>query len=177
MAAILSGGRWFNCQCNTQMVDKHCIYRCPSAWHCQGISRYSPNEQIFLQGFFSLKSFQLIWPWKMWLWFQMCKFQMQLEDGNLEYSSKHYPGMNARGPRWWLVNIGSGNGLVPSGNKPSLPEPKLTHIYVTTWHHWAIMPLLITWHISKWPTRAQAIPQYKESQPDEVHMLQWMGWP
>ena len=26
---------------------------------------------------------------------------------------------------WWEVNIGSGNGLVPSGNKP-LPEPMLT---------------------------------------------------
>ena len=27
------------------------------------------------------------------------------------------------------VNIGSGNGLVPSGNKP-LPEPMLTQLYV-----------------------------------------------
>ena len=33
--------------------------------------------------------------------------------------------MNATGPYWWLVNIVSGNGLVPSGNKP-LPEPMLT---------------------------------------------------
>ena len=30
---------------------------------------------------------------------------------------------------WWQVNFASGNGLVPSGNKP-LPEPKLTQIYV-----------------------------------------------
>ena len=37
-------------------------------------------------------------------------------------------------PLWWLVNIGSGNGLVPSGNKP-LPEPMLTQIYVARWHH------------------------------------------
>ena len=29
------------------------------------------------------------------------------------------------------VNIGSGNGLVPSGNKP-LPEPMLTQIYGVT---------------------------------------------
>ena len=28
-------------------------------------------------------------------------------------------------PHWWLVNIGSGNGLVPSGTKPLL-EPMLT---------------------------------------------------
>ena len=31
-------------------------------------------------------------------------------------------------------NIGSGNGLVPSGNKP-LPEPMLAQICVTLWHH------------------------------------------
>ena len=31
-------------------------------------------------------------------------------------------------------NIGSGNGLVPSGNKP-LPEPMLTQIYVAIWRH------------------------------------------
>ena len=32
------------------------------------------------------------------------------------------------------VNIGSGNGLVPSGNKP-LPEPMLTQISVDIWRH------------------------------------------
>ena len=26
--------------------------------------------------------------------------------------------MNATGPFWWLVNNGTGNGLVPSGNRP-----------------------------------------------------------
>ena len=35
---------------------------------------------------------------------------------------------------WWLVNVGSGNGLVPSGNKP-LPEPMLTQFCITIWHH------------------------------------------
>ena len=33
--------------------------------------------------------------------------------------------VNATKPHWSLVNIGSGNGLVPSGNTP-LPEPMLT---------------------------------------------------
>ena len=32
------------------------------------------------------------------------------------------------------VNIGSGNSLVPSGNKP-LPKPMLTQIYVVIWGH------------------------------------------
>ena len=37
---------------------------------------------------------------------------------------------------WRYVNIGSGNGLVASGNKP-LPEPMLTQIYVVIWRHQA----------------------------------------
>ena len=37
------------------------------------------------------------------------------------------------------VNIGSGNGLMPSGSKP-LPDPiMLTQIYVTILHHKAMM--------------------------------------
>ena len=32
------------------------------------------------------------------------------------------------------VDIGSGNGLVPSGNKP-LPEPVLTKISNAIWRH------------------------------------------
>ena len=37
-------------------------------------------------------------------------------------------------PYWLLVNIDTGNGLVPSGKKP-FPESVLTQIYVTIWHH------------------------------------------
>ena len=37
-----------------------------------------------------------------------------------------------------IINIGSGNGLVPSGNKP-LPDPMLTQIYVPIWRHQATM--------------------------------------
>ena len=42
--------------------------------------------------------------------------------------------MNVTGLHWQLVNIGSGNGLVPSGNKP-LPEPMMTQISVAIWRH------------------------------------------
>ena len=35
--------------------------------------------------------------------------------------------MNVTGLNWWSINIASGNGLVPSGNK-TLPEPMLTQI-------------------------------------------------
>ena len=44
------------------------------------------------------------------------------------------PDMNVTGLHWWSVIIGSGNGLVPSGNKP-LPEPVLTQISVAIWCH------------------------------------------
>ena len=40
--------------------------------------------------------------------------------------------LNIFEPNWWSTNIGSGNGLVPLGNKP-LPDPVLTQICVTTW--------------------------------------------
>ena len=36
------------------------------------------------------------------------------------------------------VNIGLGNGLGLSGNKP-VPKPMLIQIYVTMWCHYAIM--------------------------------------
>ena len=36
------------------------------------------------------------------------------------------------------VNIGSGNSLVPSGNKP-LPEPMLIQTIVAIWRHKATM--------------------------------------
>ena len=39
---------------------------------------------------------------------------------------------------WWLVNIGSGNGLGPSGSKP-LPAPMLTEINFVIWRHEGVM--------------------------------------
>ena len=38
--------------------------------------------------------------------------------------------MDVSWPRWLLVNIGSGNGFVASGNK-TLPEPMLTQNLVS----------------------------------------------
>ena len=44
------------------------------------------------------------------------------------------PNMNVTGLHWWSVNIDSGNGLVPSGNRP-LPEPMLTQVSLAIWCH------------------------------------------
>ena len=42
--------------------------------------------------------------------------------------------MNATERIWWYVNIDSGYGWVPSGNKP-VPKPISTQIYVAIWRH------------------------------------------
>ena len=47
---------------------------------------------------------------------------------------QNYSQINGTEPHEWEVKIGSGNGLLPSGNKPLL-EPMLTQIYATKWHH------------------------------------------
>ena len=48
-------------------------------------------------------------------------------EWHLQQFMLNYPQLIASGPRWWCVNIVSGNSLVRSGNKP-LPEPMLTQI-------------------------------------------------
>ena len=78
----------------------------------------------------------------MWLWFQMCTFQTLLRDW-------YKVSINLKWIPEDLVNIGSGNGLVASANKP-LPESSvdqdlqrhtasLGHNEVT---HWLIPNLL-----------------------------------
>ena len=67
--------------------------------------------------------------------FQIRIFQTNFSDWWLGYLLWNCPQMNATGPYWWCVNIGSVNDLVPSGNKPS-PEPMLTQIYVAIWRHY-----------------------------------------
>ena len=67
-------------------------------------------------------------------------------------------------PSWWLVNIGSGNGLVPSGNKP-LPEPMLTQIDVVIQAPMSWDSLLRVWVIQKY-----ALPKKIQLQ------SQWFSW-
>ena len=59
--------------------------------------------------------------------FKICNFQTDFSDCWLRNLLWNCPNMNVTGLNWWSVNIGSGNGLVPSGNKP-WPEPMLTQI-------------------------------------------------
>ena len=45
-----------------------------------------------------------------------------------------FPDIKVTGLHWWPINIGSDNGLVPSGNMP-LPELMLIQISVAIWCH------------------------------------------
>ena len=65
-------------------------------------------------------------------------FQANFSDRWLRYFLWNCPQVILIGPYWWQVNIGLGNGLVLSCNKP-LPEPMLTQIYVAIWRHQATM--------------------------------------
>ena len=67
--------------------------------------------------------------------------------------------MNAKGPHRWQVNIGSGNGLVLSGNKP-LPEPMLTQFHVTIWHHQATTRITRTLAFWWYPPPPHDYPYY-----------------
>ena len=60
-----------------------------------------------------------------WLQSTISKFQTHFNDKYLQYFLWNCYQVNATTPHWSVVNIGSGNGLVPSANKP-LPEPVLT---------------------------------------------------
>ena len=53
--------------------------------------------------------------------FYMCNFQTDFSDWCLRHLLWNCTNVNVTGLHWWLANIGSGNGLVPSGSKP-LPE-------------------------------------------------------
>ena len=67
----------------------------------------------------------LIGPREMQQWFWICKFQTYLADWYHEYSLWNCFQVISKKSHYWQLNIGSANGLVPSGNKPLL-EPMLT---------------------------------------------------
>ena len=79
---------------------------------------------LFPQQEFNTMS-QLIVPWGIWLQSQITKFQTHFNDEYLKYFLWNCYQVNATTPHRSLINIGSSNGLVPSGNKPLL-EPMLT---------------------------------------------------
>ena len=64
----------------------------------------------------------------------ICNFQADFNDKWQMYVLSNCWQINGTRPYWWNINIGSGNGLVPPGNKP-LFEAMMTQIHVAIWRH------------------------------------------
>ena len=63
-------------------------------------------------------------------------FQIHINDRYIEHFRWNCPQVNARGPYGWLIKIGPGNGLVPSGNNP-VPELMLIKYHNAIWRDWS----------------------------------------
>ena len=63
-------------------------------------------------------------PWEIWMKFRLVIFKLIVVILD-QYFMWNCPQMHVTGVYSWFINIGSGNGLVPSGNKP-LTEPMLS---------------------------------------------------
>ena len=70
----------------------------------------------------------LIGPWEIHWNFRSLIIKLIVKWLITEVFLWNFPQVIVIGLHWLLVNIGSGNGWVPSGNKP-LPEPMLTKIF------------------------------------------------
>ena len=101
--------------------------------------RQSHQLSIFLMGIPIPGRMVYIWLIGLcgvWLQSQISNVQTYFNDKYLKYFVWNCCQVNATTHHWSLVNIGSCNGLVPSGSKP-LPEPMLTKVPVAIWCHWA----------------------------------------
>ena len=113
-------------------LGHHWISQWLVAWRHQAITRTNydfmnliqPQRTSMLVPLFAEK----------WVSFNSCNFQMDFSGWWLRHLLWNCPNINVTGLHGWSVSIGSGNGLVPSGNKP-LPEPMLTQIAVAIWCH------------------------------------------
>ena len=116
----------------------HVIKKITKSWkysmfryHCNvSITLFSPGDAIWVSDT-SLQWFNLLGVTT-----KSMLFKLIIQNSSKCIRSWFH--MNATKPNLWEVNIGSGNGLVPSGTKP-LTERMLTQISVATWRHWALL--------------------------------------
>ena len=80
-------------------------------------------------------------PWEIWMEFRHVILKQTLVIDGWGHLLWNCPNIYVTGLHWRSLNIGSGNGFVPSGNKP-LPEPMLNQISVAIWCHYATMSYL-----------------------------------
>ena len=105
----------------------------PSQWETQPWDKKWNKQDNYFQKMLN-RWINSLAPGKFEWHFLLCNFQTDFSDWRLRHLLRNCPDMKVTGLHWWSVNIGSGNGLVPSGTKP-LPEPVLTQISIAIWHH------------------------------------------
>ena len=115
----------------------------------------------------------------------MSNFQAKFRDRWLRHLLWNCPNMKVTGLHWWSVNVGSGNGLVPSGNKP-LPEPMLTQTFApygvtgpqwvndeTFWWLMLKQHLIVNFRVDRLDGRGYVCPIYNLLVTDEEYFLFW----
>ena len=88
---------------------------CQCTVTCSHVSSIQNNKNTD-EGDISIETnnaLSLIGPWEIWLQSQISKFQTHFNDEYLKYFLRNCYQVNATTPHWSLVNIGSGNGLMP----------------------------------------------------------------
>ena len=129
-------------------------------------SEYRYRINIGGSGIFRLFWHLMIWPHRwvlihsplgMSIKFRTSHFQANFDDWWLGYFLWNRPQLKVIGPYRCCVSNGSGNGLVPSSNKP-LPEPMLTQIYGAISPQWIDMTDLIGHPcVCWWPSWANCL--------------------
>ena len=128
---------------NIYKLGHHCACRCPCNKRYQVIRGHVViiiinKEHLFLQFYRLLMipnmlTYDSFSPGRSGRNFKTAIFNLALLI-DIFRSCDNSPHMNGTGLNWREVNTGSGNGLVPSGNKP-LPEPMWSKFYDAIWCH------------------------------------------
>ena len=127
---FLNENVWIPIKISLKFVPEGPINNIPAliqimAWDCLGDKPLSEPMMVNLLTHICVTQSQKV---------KLTNLQTHTNDRYLKLSMWNYPHMNAIRHHWWLAKIGSGNGLMSLGNKP-LPEPVLTKIFNTIWHH------------------------------------------
>ena len=108
------------------------------AWRCLGDKPLSETMMVILLTHICITRPQWVHSLtlrRFW-WNFRCDFQANSSNWRVRYLCSI--ALIVTGSHWWYVSIGSGNGFVPSGNKP-LPKPVLIQFYITIWCQQATM--------------------------------------
>ena len=119
---FLNENVWISINISLKFVLKGPINKIPAlvqimAWH-------HPRDKPLSEPMMVSLPIHICVTWPQWVRVKVLIFTLISRVG-IVYIFVKFPSVNAMRHPWWLVNIGSGNGLVPSGNKP-LPAPMLT---------------------------------------------------